>query len=68
MFHCHSCGLLPEIATEEDALKRSCAVPLGARSQVAGLVPALWLTDHPCWELAVPAPSLRGLVKSQLGD
>lgn len=35
--------------------------------QVAGLVLAPCLTDHPCWQLAVPTPSLRGLVKSWLG-
>lgn len=63
MFHCHARGLLAEMATEEDALKRRCAVLLGAHSQVAELVPALWLPDHPCWELAAPTPSLRGLVK-----
>lgn len=63
MFHFCAHGLLAEMAPEEDALKSWCAVLLGACSQVTGL----WLTDRPCWELAAPAPSLRGLVKSRLG-
>lgn len=67
MFPCHAHGLLAEMATEDALKRRRHAVLLGACSQVAGLVPALWLTDHPCWELAAPTPTLRGLVKSWLG-
>lgn len=67
MLHCRACVLLAENAAQEDAPKSRRAVLLGARCQAAGLVLAQRLAGSLCWELAVPTPSLRGSLKSQLG-